>query len=61
MTRRFALIREEDVVAWGVQFPDGVTVLRWKSETASTVVYNSVDDVVLVHGHNGSTQILWVD
>lgn len=47
------------VVAWGVQFPDGVCVIRWASEHRSTAVFASLDDVVDVHGHGGLTEIIW--
>lgn len=67
--RRFILMRKEDVsgtsgtgrVADGVEFRDGVAVLRWNTETSSTAVYESVEDMITIHGHNGATFIVWVD
>lgn len=47
------------VVAWGVKFPDDVCVLRWASEHRSTAVYPNIADVLAVHGHSGSTEIIW--
>lgn len=67
MPRSFVLNRQRDstgisgtgVVAWGVRFPDGVCVLRWCSEHRSTAVYESIDDVLAIHGHGGDTEIVW--
>ena len=47
------------VVAFGVQFPDGVTVIRWNTPTSSTAVYASIDDLIAIHGHGGATTIEW--
>ena len=66
--RIFQLHRDHDVsgisgtgiVADGVVFPDGVTVIRWRGERRSTVVWQSVDDVEAIHGHGGATRIVWV-
>jgi hypothetical protein len=67
--RRFVLNRHEDetgisgvgTVAAGVQFPDGKVAMRWLTATASTAVYDSVDDVKEIHGHGGKTVIEWLD
>lgn len=69
-TKTFLLVRDVDVsgisgtgvVAWGVQFPDGIVVTRWcSSETRQTCVWSSIKDVEKVHGHGGSTRIVWGD
>jgi hypothetical protein len=67
--RRFVLRRHLDEtgisgvgdVAWGVCFPDGIAVLRWASEHRSTAVYADMADLEAIHGHNGSTEIVWLD
>lgn len=75
--RRFHLQRTIDVtgisgtgiVAEGVHFSDGTTVLRWlKAGTArpsvvkpTTVVHDDVQSVVDLHGHNGSSEVVWLD
>jgi hypothetical protein len=47
-------------VAWVVEFPDGKAVTRWcASGTRQTCVWDSVLDIVIVHGHDGSTVIEW--
>jgi hypothetical protein len=66
--RLFGLNRGEDVtgvsgtgtVAHGVQFPDGTVVLRWAGEFASTVVWESLDAAMHVHGHDGRTRVAWL-
>lgn len=67
--KTFALQRGEDVtgvsgtgtVAYGVQFPDGQVVLRWLGEFASTVVWESLDAAMHVHGHDGRTRAVWLE
>ena len=61
----FRLVRDTDVsgtsgvgvVAQGVQFDDGTCAMRWLTETASTGVYDSIDDLIFIHGHNGATNV----
>lgn len=67
--RPFLLIRDEDetgisgtgVVAEGVQFRDGRVVIRWQTRNAhhSTVVWDDIDSVLAIHGHNGKTRVRW--
>lgn len=67
--RPFLLIRDEDetgisgtgVVAEGVEFLDGRVVLRWQTRNAhhSTVVWDDIEDVLAIHGHNGKTRVHW--
>lgn len=51
------------VVAWGVQFPDGVVALRWTSRTPTSVVFHDagIESVRAVHGHGGDTEIVFLD
>lgn len=68
--KAFVLERDEDVtgvsgtgiVAWGVEFPDGVVALRWKSDWPTSVVFHDrgIEAVKAVHGHNGKTRIVWM-
>jgi hypothetical protein len=46
-------------VADGVMFGDGKIALHWESEHSSINIYSSVDDLLCVHGHEGSTKIVW--
>ena len=67
--RRFYLMRNQDVsgtsgvgvVAFGVEFHDGTAVLRWNTSTSSTAIYNSVEDIIEIHGHGGATTVEWID
>jgi hypothetical protein len=64
----FLLVREEDVsgvsgtgvVAEGVQFSDGKVALRWRGDKASTVVWDSIEDAMAIHGHDGKTRVDWL-
>ena len=63
MVRDFELIRNVDVtgrsgtgvVAEGVVFSDGLTILRWLREPYALGVYESIDALISVHGHEGNT------
>jgi len=65
----FLMIRDEDetgisgtgVVAEGVRFSDGRVVIRWQTHGAhhSTVVWDSIESVLAIHGHNGRTWLQW--
>ena len=65
--RLFELHRDEDesgisgtgVVAEGVIYADGTVALRWKTETPSTSLFDSVDQVQAVHGHGGKTRLVY--
>lgn len=46
-------------VAEGVRFSDGSVVLRWAGRWASTVVWDSLEDALAVHGHNGATRAVF--
>lgn len=58
------------VVAEGVEFSDGVVALRWivppgrqGSGFPTSVVFhdNGMGSVEAIHGHSGSTEIVWLD
>lgn len=69
--RAFVLQRDEDdtgvsgtgVVAWGVEFPDGVVALRWCSAWPTSVVFHDrgIEAVRAVHGHGGKTRIIYIN
>ena len=69
MLRRFALVRETDhsgvsgtgIVAYGVQFSDEHVVVRWNSGSPSTSLWDSIEELLTVHGHNGATIVRWID
>ncbi|WP_119071627.1 hypothetical protein [Aggregatilinea lenta] len=67
--RNFILQRDVDVsgisgtgaVAEGVEFSNGRVVVAWQGAIPSVVVWDNIDQVEKIHGHNGSTKIVWVD
>ena len=67
--RRFVLNRSKDesgisgtgVVAEGLQFSSRKCVISWLSETPSIEIYDSIEEVRRIHGHQGETQIKWID
>jgi hypothetical protein len=69
--RRFKLHRHTDVtgvsgagwIAEGVEFSDGTVALRWLSDWPTSVVFHDrgMEAVDAVHGHGGSTEVVWID
>lgn len=67
--RRFELVRDEDVsgvsgvgvVAKGVEFDDGLCVMRWCSTKTSTAIYNTWTELLDIHGHEGRTKLRFID
>ena len=65
----FALHRDVDetglsgtgVVAHGALFPNGKVVLAWGGSLGvpSVAVFDNVDQVRTVHGHDGKTRLVW--
>lgn len=69
IVRRFMLARSEDVsgvsgtgdVAEGIVFSTGKVVLAWTRSPTSIDIYDSLDDLLAIHGHEGRTRIRWLD
>lgn len=67
--KRFELHRQTDVtgvsgvgiVAEGIQFRDGRVALRWLTATSSSALYDSMEHVQAIHGHEGATTVVWID
>ncbi len=68
--RRFKLYRKVDIsgvsgtgyVAEGCQFHDGRCLLSWLDDTHSSLnIYKSIDDIIFVHGHQGATEVHFLD
>jgi len=66
---RFILIRKEDitgvsgtgVVAEGALFSNGLSIIRWLRKPFSIGIYQTLEDLIQVHGHKGTTQIHFLD
>lgn len=67
--RLFQLHRAEDesgvsgvgIVAEGVQFASGKCALSWLTAHTSVAVYDSIETLDAIHGHNGKTRVVWVE
>lgn len=63
----FVLRRTEDVsgvsgvgdVAEGAVWSDGSVTIRWFGAYASTVIWDSLENAMAVHGHRGTTQAVF--
>lgn len=66
---RFVLRREEDAtgvsgtgdVAEGVQFTSGWCAMTWRSDLTSITFYADIETVEAIHGHDGRTQVVWLE
>lgn len=67
--KRFWLRRIEDEsgisgtgdVAEGIVFTSGKAVLNWTTEHTSIAVYDSLEELMAIHGHDGKTILVWID
>ena len=67
--RRFVLQRDEDVsgtsgtgiVAEGTQYSNGKTVLAWTTRHQAVGIYDSLSELLAIHGHEGKTKVVWID
>lgn len=69
MMRCFHLVRDFDVsgvsgvgvVAEGIVFRTGKAVLAWVTQYSSVAVYDSLEELAAIHGHDGRTRIVGLD
>lgn len=67
--RRFQLYRKEDesgisgtgIVAEGIEFTSGMVAITWHSQYRAVNIYENIKTVVALHGHNGKTEIRFID
>lgn len=67
--RRFHFNRIDDAsgvsgvgrVAEGVLFDSGLIALSWNSLHKCVCVYTSTAEMMAVHGHEGRTELVWID
>lgn len=63
----FYMLRHEDaggisgtgVVAVGCVFPNGRIVFQWVTYRTSMEFYDTMDNLIEVHGHEGKTEIIF--
>lgn len=70
-SKLFSLYRQTDVtgvsgtgiVAEGVQFSGGLCVMQWcvSGQPNSVSHWDSVEDLIAIHGHDGATTVVWED
>lgn len=69
MMRRFNLVRTEDIsgmsgtgiVGEGVVLTSGRAVLTWLTPLTSVALYDSIDALEKIHGHEGRTTVVFID
>lgn len=62
----FYLQRDKDVsgtsgvgvVAIGFILPSGKCIMEWNSEIKTETIFNSINDIEKIHGHNNATKII---
>lgn len=70
--RQFVIWRGEDVtgvsgtgvVTVGVVLPDGKAVTQWVNSPMgikTITIWDSVDEIEQIHGHNGKSVLIWLD
>jgi len=65
--RTFYLNRKVDVsgisgtgrIAQGIEFDNGKVAMTWLTDTSSTTVYDNIEDVEVIHGHAGATEVVF--
>jgi hypothetical protein len=66
--RRFILNRIKDqtgisctgIVAEGIEFSTDRCAVSWLTEVSSVAIYDNIEDVERIHGHNGDTEIIFI-
>lgn len=61
--RRFLLVEDatDDVLAYGVQYPDDRCILLWTEEPIHVLNYADIDDVSRTHEVAGTRSLVWID
>lgn len=67
--RTFYLMRHNDInglsgigiVAVGCVYPNGKAHMQWVSFKSSFEMHDSIDALIDIHGHHGSTELIWGD
>jgi len=67
--KRFYLQRNDDEsgisgvgkVAEGVIFTNGRCSMSWLTQISSTGFYDSIEQLIHIHGHGGKTKVVMID
>ena len=65
----FVLVRAKDVtgrsgtgvVAEGVVFTDGFAIIKWLREPYALGIYETLEALISVHGHDGNTHVEFIE
>jgi hypothetical protein len=65
--KNFYLMRHEDaggisgtgIVAVGSIFPNGKVVFQWVTYRSSMELYDSIENLIEIHGHGGKTEVIY--
>jgi hypothetical protein len=49
------------LIAQGIEFDSGRCVIEWLTSINSIAIYQSIDDVIAIHGHEGKTIVTYVN
>jgi hypothetical protein len=47
------------IVAEGCVFENGKVVLSWRTANTSLGIYDSIEIMTKIHGHDGKTEVVW--
>lgn len=47
------------IVAEGCVFESGKVVLSWRTANTSLGIYDSIEIMTKIHGHDGKTEVVW--
>lgn len=67
--KQFLLNRKEDisgvsgtgVIAHGVILPSGRVVMEWVTKHKSIAIYDSIDEIQMLHAHPGKTELIYIN
>lgn len=67
--KRFHFKRNEDetgnsgtgIVAEGVLLTTDKVVVNWLTRWPTISIYDSLEDAIYLHGHDGKTELVWID
>jgi hypothetical protein len=48
-------------VAEGVLFSNGKCAMSWLTKYTSIVIYDSIETLIAIHGHDGKTIVEWLE
>jgi hypothetical protein len=67
--KRFYLNRKKDIsgvsgtgiIAYGAILPSKRVVMEWVTKHKSIAIYDSIEEIQLLHAHKGKTELIYID